>query len=106
MTVPNTTHSGFGALYTRNAILSACPDVEYSDEEAWVAINTVQFEFAKNGTSICGKYVKVNRIDTPSQYHTYRVDICEGCKKNDLGFSEAALREVTDSRVVFPSTGN
>ncbi|KAK3813998.1 MAG: hypothetical protein J3Q66DRAFT_266124, partial [Benniella sp.] len=79
----------------------ACPDVEYSEDEAWVAINTAQFESAKNGTSICGKYIKVNRIDAPSEHHTYRViDACKDCKKNDLGFSEAALRELTGSRRV------
>ncbi|KAG0242496.1 hypothetical protein BGX31_000270 [Mortierella sp. GBA43] len=99
----NTTHHGFGTLHRGSSLHSLCPDVEYSADEAWVTINTAQFESAMNKTSVCGKYVKVNRADKPSEHYTYKVvDSCESCKKNSLGFSETALRELTNlSRVAI-----
>ncbi|KAG0205890.1 hypothetical protein BGX28_002580 [Mortierella sp. GBA30] len=94
----STQYSGLATLYKGDSIRGACPDVEYTNDELVVAMNRAQFGNVKNETSVCGKFVKVNRADDPSESFIYKVvDLCEDCDKNSLSLSENAIREFTNS---------
>ncbi|CAO3567413.1 unnamed protein product [Mortierella alpina] len=94
----NTQYSGFATLYNGDSIRGACPEVEYTNEELVVAMNSAQFGDVKSNSTACGKFVKVNRADDPSESFIYKVvDLCKDCDKNSLRLSESAIREFTNS---------
>lgn len=89
----HTKYSGFGTVGTEQFHRGACGDIEYSLNDAVVAINAAQFGTSKHKSSACGKYVKVNRADSDSTHYIYKVvDVCKNCEENSLLFSERALR--------------
>ncbi|KAF9110202.1 hypothetical protein BGX27_006645, partial [Mortierella sp. AM989] len=92
-------NSGFGILYNDHYIHRACLDIKYSVNGAFVAVNPAQF--SGEGSSVCGKHVKVNRADDPSEQYTYRIiDLCKDCVKDEVEFSKKALQELSDSKRV------
>jgi hypothetical protein len=93
----NIKYPGFGAISTDQFHRGACRDIEYSSSDAVVAINAAQFGSSKHGSSVCGKYVKVNRADSDSAHYIYKVvDVCKDCEVNSLLFSERALRQFSN----------
>ncbi|KAF9917039.1 hypothetical protein BX616_002094 [Lobosporangium transversale] len=94
----STSYTGLGKIYNDYAIRGACPDMNYSAHDAFATVNAAQFGSVKDGTSACGKYVKVNHADTPSKHYIYKiVDYCKHCNNGELGLSEPAIRELTNS---------
>ncbi|KAG0285719.1 hypothetical protein BGZ96_010061 [Linnemannia gamsii] len=93
----NIKYTGFGIISTDQFHRGACHDIEYSSSDAVVAINATQFGKSKRGSSICGKYVKVNRAGSDSTHYIYKVvDVCKDCEENSLLFSERALRQFSN----------
>ncbi|KAG0372552.1 hypothetical protein BGX24_000095 [Mortierella sp. AD032] len=93
----NTKYSGYGVIDADQFHRGACHDIEYSSNDAVVAINAAQFGGSKRGSSACGKYVKVNRADSDSNHYIFKVvDVCKDCEENSLLFSERALREFSN----------
>ncbi|KAF9924350.1 hypothetical protein FBU30_005653 [Linnemannia zychae] len=88
---------GLGFINTNQFHQGGCNGVKYSSEDAVVAMNADQFGSLKSGSSVCGKYVKINRADSSSIHYLYRVvDVCKDCEKNSLLFSKKAMREFTN----------
>ncbi|KAF9134920.1 hypothetical protein BGW39_005407 [Mortierella sp. 14UC] len=93
----NTKYSGLGLIGTDQLHRGACHNIEYSSNDAVVAINAAQFGSSKHGSSACCKYVKVGCTDSDSKHYIYKVvDICKDCEENSLLFSERALREFSN----------
>ncbi|KAI1302102.1 hypothetical protein EDD11_005731 [Mortierella claussenii] len=91
-------YTGFSKIYNDFSIRNACPDIKYSVNDAFAAVSAIQFGDADDGLSLCGKYVKINRADTPDEHFMYKiVDLCKHCDDNEIDLSESAIREMTNS---------
>ncbi|KAG0206864.1 hypothetical protein BGX33_007177 [Mortierella sp. NVP41] len=88
----NHKYSGYGFTDADYSPRGACSDLQYSSSDTVVAVSAAQFGNSKHGSSLCGKYVKVNRADNDSTHYIYKViDVCKGCDKNSLLFSGRAF---------------
>ncbi|KAG0003516.1 hypothetical protein BGZ79_000718 [Entomortierella chlamydospora] len=89
MLVLNTTYTGSINSYTEHR--NTCPEISCSVDERVAAISAAIFGSNEDGTSACGKYVKVSQ-GNPTEHHTIMiVDICSECEGTSLGLSNAAV---------------
>ncbi|KAG0023162.1 hypothetical protein BGZ80_010222 [Entomortierella chlamydospora] len=85
----NTTYTGSINSYTEHR--NTCPEISCSVDERVAAISAAIFGSNEDGTSACGKYVKVSQ-GNPTEHHTIMiVDICSECEGTSLGLSNAAV---------------
>ncbi|KAF9356878.1 hypothetical protein BGX26_004603 [Mortierella sp. AD094] len=91
----NTTYTGFINSYAEHR--NACPEISYSADEPVAIISAAMFGSIEDGTSACGKYVKISPQGNPSEHHTFKVvDICSECGETSLGLSNVAMAQLAN----------
>ncbi|KAG0342950.1 hypothetical protein BG004_005540 [Podila humilis] len=92
--MPGKRYAGWGTYFDDKR--NACPGMKYSFSDNIVAVNSQKFDKA-----LCGKYIRANLRGKTSKSKVYKiVDICRGCDKNSLDFSQKGLRQLTTSGLV------